>query len=171
MDSGFAAVLGAAVGSLATLGAAFITGRSQAKAQQKQWHRQQRRDACAVYLGALHARDIAMDGILDLLRRDAPVADIDDAVRRFVSLAREVHRAVEVVMLEGPAALAASAERVARASGDLSQVMRGMVNDAHAGDTTHRTENLARAARMEHALYQAVQDFRRKARDTITNTG
>ncbi|MEH0394215.1 hypothetical protein ACFY6Q_24825 [[Kitasatospora] papulosa] len=112
-----------------------------------------------------------MDGILDLLRRDAPVADIDDAVRRFVSLAREVHRAVEVVMLEGPAALAASAERVARASGDLSQVMRGMVDDAHAGDTTHRTEHLARAARMEHALYQAVQDFRRKARDTITNTG
>ncbi|WP_372351167.1 proline dehydrogenase [Streptomyces sp. KL116D] len=168
MDAGLAAVLGAGVGSLATLGAAFISGRSQAQAQHRQWRRQQRRDACAGYLSALHDRDIAMDYILAALRADEPaLSDVDDGVRRFVDLAREVHRSLEVVVLEGPAGLAAVADRVTRASHELAVVMRRMVDDAHAGERARRAEDLAVAAQREHLLYQTVQDFRRAARDTI----
>ncbi|MEU9453623.1 proline dehydrogenase [Streptomyces sp. NPDC048277] len=150
MDAGLAALLGAAVGSPATLGAALVNGRAQARAQHDQWRRQHRRDAYAGYLGALHDRDIAMDAVLDALRSDAPdLSDVDEKTRRFVALAREVHRAVEVVILEGPAALADVAERVTHASDDLSHVMRRTAEDTHAGDTARRTEDAALATERE----------------------
>jgi uncharacterized heparinase superfamily protein len=72
MDAGIAALLGAALGSLTTLGAAVVNGRAQARTQFAQWRRQHRRDAYAAYLGALHERDIAMDTVLEALRADAP---------------------------------------------------------------------------------------------------
>ncbi|TQE37513.1 proline dehydrogenase [Streptomyces ipomoeae] len=168
MDAGLAALLGAAVGSLATLGAAVVNGRSQAQTQHDQWHRQQRRDACAGYLSALHDRDIAMDAILEALREDEPdLLDVDEKIRHFIILAREVHRAVEVVILEGPASLEEAAERVTHASSDLSQVMRRMAENAHAGDTTRKAEDIALAAERERILYQAVKDFRLAARSTM----
>ncbi|EKX65372.1 hypothetical protein [Streptomyces ipomoeae] len=168
MDAGLAALLGAAVGSLATLGAAVVNGRAQAQTQHDQWHRQQRRDACAGYLSALHDRDIAMDAILEALRADEPdLSDVDEKIRRFITLAREVHRAVEVVILEGPASLEEAAERVTHASSDLSQVMRRMAENAHEGDTTRKAEDMALAAKRERVLYQAVKDFRLAARSTI----
>ncbi|GGN22241.1 proline dehydrogenase [Streptomyces fuscichromogenes] len=171
MDAGLAAVLGAAVGSLATLGAAVVNGRVQAQAQQEQWRRQQRRDACADYLSALHDRDIAMDAILDALRSDQPdLSDVDEKIRRFIGLAREVHRTAEIVILEGPASLANVAQRVTHASSDLAQVMRRMADDARAGDTTRKAEDTALAAERERTLYQAIKDFRLAARDTIDST-
>ncbi|GHE15395.1 proline dehydrogenase [Streptomyces alanosinicus] len=171
MDAGFAALLGAAVGSLATLGAAIVSGRAQARAQHDQWRRQHRRDAYAGYLSALHDRDIAMDAILDALRAGEPdLSDIDEKTRRFVTLAREVHRAAEVVILEGPVSVAAVAERVTHASSDLSHVMRRMTEDARAGDTTHKAEDTVLAAERERILYRTVQDFRLAARSTIGNT-
>lgn len=109
-----------------------------------------------------------MDDILAALRADEPtLSEVDDGVRRFVDLAREVHRALEVVILEGPGSLAAVADRVTRNSRELAEVMRRMVDDAHAGETARRAEDLAVAAQREHLLYQTVQDFRRAARDTI----
>ncbi|MEE1792799.1 hypothetical protein PUR28_18885 [Streptomyces sp. BE308] len=103
MDSGLAALLGAAVGSAATLGAAIVNGRAQARSQRAQWSRQHRRDAYAGYLSALHDRDIAMDAVLDALRSDQPdLPDVDEKAGRFITLARGVHRACEVVILEGP---------------------------------------------------------------------
>ncbi|MFJ7086388.1 hypothetical protein ACIQU8_24540 [Streptomyces griseus] len=51
MDSGLAALLGAAIGSVATLGAAMVNGGSQARSQHAQQSRQHRRDAYARYLG------------------------------------------------------------------------------------------------------------------------
>ncbi|MFJ7586326.1 proline dehydrogenase [Streptomyces sp. NPDC097617] len=168
MDSGLAALLGAAVGSVTTLGAAFVNGRAQARSQHGQWRRRHRRDACAAYLGAFHDRDVAMDAVLDALRADAPdLPDLDGRTGRFVSLAREVHRAAEVVILEGPAALAEVAGRVTQASGDLSHVVRRMAEDARAGDTTRKAEDTALAAERQHALYRAVQDFRLAARGAI----
>src|SRR5882757_3882662 len=117
MDAGLAALLGAAVGSVATLGTAIVSGRAQARAQHDQWRRQHRRDAYASYLSALHDRDIAMDAILDALRSDDPdLPDVDEKIRRFIALAREVHRASEVVILEGPASLVKVTERVTHAS-------------------------------------------------------
>ncbi|MEU0171341.1 proline dehydrogenase [Streptomyces iakyrus] len=171
MDAGLAALLGAAVGSLATLGAAIVNGRAQARSQHDQWRRQHRRDAYTSYLSALHDRDIAMDAILDALRSDDPdLPDVDEKIRRFITLAREVHRAVEVVILEGPAPLAEVAGRVAQASSDLSHVMRRMAENARAGDTTRRAEDTALAAERERILYQAVKDFRLAARSALGNT-
>ncbi|MFB7180390.1 proline dehydrogenase [Streptomyces sp. NPDC056257] len=171
MDSGLAALLGAAVGSATTLGAAIVNTRAQARSQHAQWSRQHRRDAYARYLSALHDRDLAMDAVLDALRSDEPdLPDIDEKTGRFVTLAREVHRACEVVILEGPSSLAEVAERVADASSDLSRIMRRMVENAHAGNTTHKAEDSALAAERERILYQAVKDFRLAARGVIGAT-
>ncbi|MCX4539250.1 proline dehydrogenase [Streptomyces sp. NBC_01565] len=171
MDSGLAALLGAAVGSATTLGAAIVNGRAQARSQHAQWSRQHRRDAYAGYLSALHNRDIARDAVLDALRSDRPdLPDIDEKTGRFITLAREVHRACEIVILEGPAPLAEVAERVTVASSDLSDVMRRMAENAHAGNTTHKAEDIALAAERERILYEAVKDFRLAARSTIGKT-
>lgn len=170
MDAGLAALLGATVGSLATLGAAIVNGRSQARAQQDQWRRQHRRDAYAGYLGTLHDRDIAMDSVLDALRAPDPdLPEVDEKVGHFIALAREVHRAAEVVALEGPDTVTAAADRVTHASQDLSHVMRRMVDDARAGDRTRRAEHRELATAREHDLYQAVQGFRHAARTAVGN--
>ncbi|MGQ4432796.1 proline dehydrogenase [Streptomyces sp. SAS_260] len=171
MDAGLAALLGAAVGSLTTLAAAVVSGRAQARAQHDQWRRQHRRDAYASYLSALHDRDIAMDAILEALRSDNPdLPDVDEKTRRFVALAREVHRAAEVVILEGPVSLTEVVSRITHASSDLSEVMRRMVESAHAGDNTRRAEDTALAAERERILYQAVKNFRLAARSVIDST-
>ncbi|WUH96272.1 hypothetical protein OHR68_22065 [Spirillospora sp. NBC_00431] len=170
MDAGLAALLGAALGSLTTLGAAVVNGRAQARAQLGQWRRQHRRDAYAAYLGALHDRDIAMDAVLAALRRDPPdLGDVDAKVRRFVDLARDVHRAMEIVIIEGPRPMADAAGRVQRASEELSEVMRRMVDDAHAAGTAPGRADDGAAAERERALYRAVTDFRAEARDTLGN--
>ncbi|BFP53155.1 hypothetical protein SCMC78_29620 [Streptomyces sp. CMC78] len=171
MDSGLAALLGAAIGSAATLGAAMVNGRSQARSQRAQQSRQHRRDAYARYLGALHDRDLAMDAVLAALRADHPdPAVIDELTDRFVALAREVHRCCETVILEGPASVAAVAERVTNASADLSYVMRRMAGDARAGDTTRRSADSALATEGERALYDTVKEFRLAARAAIGRT-
>ena len=172
MDAGLSALLGAAVGSLATLGAAFVGGRAQSRAQYEQWRRQHRRDAYVGYLGALHDRDIAMDAVLEALRPDEPdLADVDERVRAFIALAREVHRATEVVSLEGPLSMAEAAERVTHASRLLSETMRTMVERAHDGDTSRKAEDTALATARERALYSTVKEFRLAARGTIGGTG
>lgn len=172
MDSGLAALPGAAVGSATTLGAAIVDGRAQARSQHAQWNRQHRRDAyVGGYLSALHDRDIAMDAVLDALRPDRPdLPDVDDKTDRFIILAREVHRACEIVVLEGPATLAEVAQRITDASADLSRVMRRMAENAHEGNTAHKAEDTALAAERERTLYRAVKDFRLAARSTIGKT-
>ncbi|MFI7326156.1 proline dehydrogenase [Streptomyces rubiginosohelvolus] len=168
MDAGLAALLGAAVGSAATLGAAIVNGRAQARSQHAQQSRQHRRDAYARYLSALHDRDLAMDAVLDALRPDRPdLTTVEERTARFVTLAREVHRTCEVVILEGPATVAAVAERVTNASADLAYVMRTMAEDARAGDTARKAEHAALAAERERALYEAVKEFRLAARAAI----
>jgi hypothetical protein len=171
MDSGLAALLGAAIGSATTLGASIVNGRTQARSQHAQWSRQHRRDAYAGYLSALHDRDIAMDAVLEALRPDQPnLPDIDEKIGHFITLAREVHRTCEIVILEGPAPLAEVAGRVTAASSDLSHVMRRMAENAHAGNTTHKAEAIALADERERTLYEAVKDFRLAARSTLGKT-
>ncbi|MFD7258910.1 proline dehydrogenase [Streptomyces sp. NPDC059874] len=164
MDAGLTALLGAAVGSLTTLGTAMLTGRTAARSQHEQWRRQHRREAYANYLGALHDRDVALDAVLGALRPESPdLRDVDEKVERFVALARTVHRSAEIVHLEGPPPAAQAADHVARASEALSAVVRRMVEDARAGDTTRKPADTALAAEREHALWQAVKDFRAAA--------
>ncbi|MFI0987140.1 hypothetical protein [Streptomyces exfoliatus] len=109
-----------------------------------------------------------MDAVLDALCADQPdLPDVDEKIGRFITLAGEVHRAREIVILEGAAPLGEVAERVTHVSADLSHVMRRMAEDAHAGDTTHEAEDIALAAERERTLYQAVKDFRLAARSAI----
>ncbi|MFJ9940513.1 proline dehydrogenase [Streptomyces sp. A0592] len=172
MDAGLTALIGAAVGSIATLGSTMLTGRNTARAQVAQWRRQQRRDAYAGYLGALHDRDLAMDAVREALRPDRPdPSEVDARVERFVALARTVHRAAEVVHLEGPAAAVAAADDVARASEELSALVRRMVERARAGDTSGKAADTALAAECEHALYQAVKAFRGTAAAALGHPG
>ncbi|MES9507242.1 hypothetical protein ABWJ92_12645 [Streptomyces sp. NPDC000609] len=72
----------------------------------------------------------------------------------------------EVVIIEGPLAMVA-ADRIARAPGDLFDVMRRMVKNAHAGDASHKAADTALAAEREHVLYQAVKSFRSAVRDVL----
>ncbi|MFE3368163.1 hypothetical protein ACFXOK_00940 [Streptomyces sp. NPDC059173] len=72
-----------------------------------------------------------------------------------------------MVVLEGPASVAAVAERVANASADLSYVMRGMAEDARAGETARKAEHAALAAERERALYEVVREFRLAPRAAI----
>ncbi|MFG2779814.1 hypothetical protein ACGFY7_18425 [Streptomyces prunicolor] len=111
-----------------------------------------------------------MDAVLDALRADEPeLPDVDEKIRRFIALAREVHRAAEVVILEGPASLVKLAERVADASGGLSEVMRRMADKARAGDATRKAEGVALAAERERILYREVRAFRLAARGVVGN--
>ncbi|MEU6869845.1 proline dehydrogenase [Streptomyces sp. NPDC046751] len=139
-----------------------------ARSQYAQWRRQHRRDAYADYLSALRGRDLVMDAVFDALRPDRPdLRKVDEEVQRFVALAREVHRVAEIVIIEGPPAMVAAADRIGRASGELSDVMRRMVKNAHAGDGSHKAADTALATGREHAPYQAVKSFRSAARDVL----
>ncbi|MBK6016668.1 proline dehydrogenase [Streptomyces sp. MBT53] len=164
-------MLGAAVGSLATLGSAMVTGRAVARSQFDQWRRQHRRDAYANYLGAVYDRDVALDAVRDALRADRPdLRDVDEKMERFVAQARGVHRAAEVVILEGPPSVVEALYGVVHAANDLAEVVRRMVRDAHAEDTSRKTEDTALAAEREHLLYQAVKGLRAAATDVLGGT-
>ena len=113
-----------------------------------------------------------MDAGLAALRSDEPeLPHVDGEIHRFIALAREVHRAAEVVILEGPASLVSVAERVTDASTGLSEVMRRMADNAHAGDAARKAEDVALAVERERILYRAVGDgdFRLAARAVIGN--
>ncbi|MEV6507274.1 hypothetical protein AB0M61_14250 [Streptomyces sp. NPDC051642] len=111
-----------------------------------------------------------MDAVLDALRSDEPeLPCVDEEIRRFIALAREVHRAAEVVILEGPASLVKVTERVVDASSGLSEVMRRLADNARAGDVTRKAEDMALAAERERGLYQEVRAFRLAARGVIGN--
>ncbi|MHC3474807.1 proline dehydrogenase [Streptomyces sp. 7R007] len=172
MDAGLAALLGAAVGSLATLGSAMVTGRAAARSQFDQWRRQHRRVAYANYLGAVYDRDVALDAVRDALRAGRPdLRDVDEKVERFAAQARGVHRAAELVILEGPPSVVEALYGVVHAADDLAEVVRRMVRDAHAGDTSRKDGDTALAAEREHLLYQAVTGLRAAAADVLGDRG
>lgn len=92
-------------------------------------------------------------------------------MRRFVGLARDVHRAMEIVVIEGPPAMVDAADRMQRASEELSEVVRRMAGDAHAADTARKAADETAAAERERALYRTITGFRAEARDTLGNSG
>ncbi|MFE6778865.1 hypothetical protein [Streptomyces sp. NPDC057702] len=172
MDAGPAAVLGAAVGSLTTLGAATVGGRMAARSPGDRWRREHRGDAYANCLSASHDRDIAMDAIVDALRPPGPdLRDVDEKAQRFVALAREVHRTAEVVATEGPSAVVKAADQVTRASADLSEAMRRMMRDAHTGDAWRKAADVVLAAERGHVLYESVKGVRSAAKDVRDSSG
>ncbi|MFF4509176.1 proline dehydrogenase [Streptomyces sp. NPDC001401] len=172
MDAGLTALLGAAVGSLATLGSAMVTERAAARSQFSQWRRQHRRDAYANYLGAVYDRDVALDAVRDALRADRPdLRDVDEKMECFATQVRGVHRAAELVLLEGPPSVVNALYGVVHAADGLAEVMRRMVRDAHAEDTSHKAADTALAAEREHLLYEAVKGLRSAAADVLGDSG
>jgi hypothetical protein len=168
MDAGLTALLGAAVGSLATLGSAMVTGRAAARSQFDQWRRQHRRDAYANYLGAVYDRDVALDAVRDVLSADRPdLRDVDEKMERFATQGRGVHRVAEFVILEGPPSVVEALYRVVQAADDLADAIRRMVRDAHAGDNSRKAADTALAAEREDLLYQAVKGLRAAASDVL----
>ncbi|MFP3117718.1 proline dehydrogenase [Streptomyces sp. Iso 434] len=168
MDAGLAALLGAAAGSLATLGSAMVTGRATARLQFAQWRRQHRRNAYADYLAAVYDRDVALDAVRDELRNDRPdLQELDEMMKRFRAQVRNVHRAAEFVILEGPQPVEEALYRVVHAADDLAEVMGRMVRDAHAGDRSRKDADTELAAHREHLLYQSVKALRVAAADAL----
>ncbi|WNO74783.1 proline dehydrogenase [Streptomyces sp. AM8-1-1] len=168
MDAGLTALLGAAVGSLATLGSAIVTGRAAARTQFGQWRRQHRRDAYANYLGAVYDRDVALDAVRDALRADPPdLREVNEKMERFAVQVRGVHRAAEFVILEGPPSVVDALYSVVHAADDLAEVMRRMVRDANAGDTSRKLADIELAVEREHLLYEAVKGLRAAASDVL----
>ncbi|MGW4087143.1 proline dehydrogenase [Streptomyces sp. NPDC004822] len=168
MDAGTTALLGAAVGSLATLGAAVVTGRVAAHAQFAQGRRQHRRDAYANYLAAVYDRDVALDAVRDALRADRPdLRAVDARMEQFRSRARDVHRVAELVILEGPESVVRALYRAVHAADDVAEVVGRMVRDAHAGETSRKAADLALAAEREHPSYQSVKALRAAASDVL----
>ncbi|GLW45551.1 hypothetical protein Stsp02_12130 [Streptomyces sp. NBRC 14336] len=162
---------GAAVGSLATLGSAMVTGRAAARSQFAQWRRQHRRDAYANYLAAVYDRDIALDAVRDALRDDNPdLREVDERMELFRARARDVHRAAEFVVLEGPESVVEALYRAVHAAEGLAEVVRRMARDAHAGDASRKAADTALAAEREHLLYQAVKDLRTAAGNVLSGS-
>jgi hypothetical protein len=168
MDAGLAALLGAAVGSLATLGSAMVTGRAAARSQFAQSRRRHRRDAYVDYLTAVYDRDVALDAVREALRADRPdMGEVDERMERFRTQARAVHRAAESVVLEGPQSVAEALHRAVHAAEGLAEVVRRMVRDARSGDASRKEADAALAAEREHLLYQAVKGLRAAAADVL----
>ncbi|MFE9309160.1 hypothetical protein ACIQCF_14065 [Streptomyces sp. NPDC088353] len=61
--------------------------------------------------------------------------------------------------------------RAVHAADDLAEVVRRMVRDAHAGDTSRKAADTALAAEREHLLYQAVKGLRAAAADVLGEVG
>ncbi|WP_328673411.1 proline dehydrogenase [Streptomyces sp. NBC_00322] len=168
MDAGLTALFGAAVGSLATLGSAMVTGRAAARSQFGQWRRQHRRDAYANYLAAVYDRDVALDAVRDALGADQPdLREVDEKMERFAAQVRGVHRAAEFVILEGPASVVEALYRVVHSADDLAEVIRRMARDAREGDTSRKVADAALAAERDHPLHQAVKGLRTAAADVL----
>lgn len=117
VDTGDVALLGAAAGVGAALVgaggavlAARLTGRNQSKSQHVHWRRQVQRDAYVAFLGCFADFEGfgRAAGERRLTRRDIPPGSAD----QFRGLVHDIRKAVLVVELEGPPAVAESAKAV-----------------------------------------------------------
>ncbi|MEU8693643.1 hypothetical protein [Streptomyces sp. NPDC048665] len=95
------------------------------------------------------------------------IPQVDEKMERFDAQVRGVHRAAEFVILEGPPSVVEALYRAVHAADDLAEVMRRMVRDAHAGDTSRKAADTAPAAEREHLLYQALKGLRAAAPDVL----
>ncbi|MFJ8107972.1 hypothetical protein [Streptomyces sp. NPDC096132] len=97
--------------------------------------------------------------------------DVEEKMERFVAQVRGVRRAAELVLLEGPPSVVEALYGVVRAAADLAEVVRRMVRDAHAEDTSRKAEDIVLAAEREHLLYQAVKALRAAAAEVLGDSG
>ncbi|MGW6909237.1 hypothetical protein [Streptomyces sp. NPDC054940] len=112
-----------------------------------------------------------MDAVRDALRADRPdLRDVDEKMECFAAQARSVNRAAELVILEGLPSVVEALYGLVHAADDLAEVMRRMVRDAHAEDTSRKAADTALAAEREHLLYQAVKGLRAAAADVLGDT-
>ncbi|MFB7359408.1 proline dehydrogenase [Streptomyces gardneri] len=121
MDQGIAALAGAAIGIIGTLGAAHLTGR----AQRAQWRRQVRRDAYSVFISRYDAAVRAGQEAVFAIREDRFEDSINQA---FLGKVREARGALTPVQLEGPEALAWRAESATRQLDTWSYIVDRLIN-------------------------------------------
>ncbi|MGE7387829.1 hypothetical protein ACQKM2_20350 [Streptomyces sp. NPDC004126] len=171
MDSGVAAVIGAAVGVVGTALAAGVAGLSaqrQVKAEHRHWRRQLRRDAYSVFTAKADDLHRLLKEISTEL--SLPGADLN-AARERLAATREMLRggladAQATVEIEGPEKLARMAEELVRS---LSACVAALSADAlgqGAGDPSAADPQGARRRFLDHALSKRTQ-FVDQARRTI----
>ncbi|MGA4948601.1 hypothetical protein [Streptomyces lydicamycinicus] len=117
MDQGWAAVLGALVGALATGGGTFLTARSAERLHKRQARREAYtgflRDLNSLRLGAIGVRAL-LDALTDPANDDpAATTLIDERVEEIMSLENSLKNHVVAVSLEGPKRLAMNAQMAA----------------------------------------------------------
>jgi hypothetical protein len=74
---------------------------------------------------------------------------------------------VEVVIVEGPPVMVEAADRVIRASEDLSATVRRLVASVQEGADTDKASDLDRASQQERLLYRTVVELRTTASEVL----
>lgn len=177
MDQAWAAVVGAAIGSIGATGAAVVAGWSggrqasiQASSQKDQWRRQIRRDAYGALLRAgAEARDEL--GSLWSLLRDT---DRTRSPRWFTSrldeikpLVNAVRLATAVVFVEGPAPILDPARRVEEGIVLFHTAMLGVIKDLPGSAGKSTALYMAMCSEQRVSVRNSLIDFASVARMVI----
>lgn len=171
MDSGVAAVMGAAVGMVGTTLAAAVAGLSaqrQVRAEHRHWRRQLRRDAYSAFTARTDELRKVLKEINTALIRPGP--DLD-AVREALDVARgllhsELADAQATVEIEGPEKLARIAEELSRSLSACVAAISAASLGQGAGHTSVGTDPQGIRRFLDHASSKRAQ-FVEHARRTI----
>jgi hypothetical protein len=171
MDSGVAAIIGAAVGVVGTTLAAAVAGLSaqrQARAEHRHWRRQLRRDAYSAFT----ARADELRRVLKEIdtRLITPGADLD-VIRETLGVARGLLQggladALATVEIEGPEKLARMAEELSRSLSACIAAINAATLGRGAGSTPAAAEPQGVRGFLNHASSKRTQ-FVEHARRTI----
>ncbi|MGV9563932.1 hypothetical protein [Streptomyces sp. NPDC003480] len=164
MDQGLAAVLGAGVGVIGTLGTAFLTyvaTRQQGRVEHGQWLREQRQRAYEDFLIAYDRFTGAAIALEDALKRgqtEVPQdlsASFRDSLETFIS-------ARSRVAVTGPAFASQSAGKVAALLREVSTSLEAWLDDLLSGaDVSGRNAQLQELQqRVQYAYRDFVRDVR-----------
>lgn len=93
--------MGAAIGSVATLGTAYITGAAQDRLHERQWLRQVRREAYGAFLNATMERFEAGEAAAKAVAQNRH-DDSREHVHQARTRAAAMRRAAAIVAVEGP---------------------------------------------------------------------
>ena len=147
MDQGWAALLGAAIGVVGTTAASALTGRAgrrQVQAQQAgeyaRWRRQGQRDTYAAFLTAVeqvseHGHQLGVESL--------PIERVSRAIDELNERVDVVNRTLSMVIVEGPEAVARSAEALRGAScGVANSAMAILDRRRNGADVSHLCREL-----------------------------
>ncbi|MEU5402789.1 hypothetical protein ABZ348_26220 [Streptomyces sp. NPDC005963] len=170
MNAGEIALVGAVAGIVASVVgaggavvAARLTGRHQSRSQHAHWQRQVRRDAYAAFLDSVAQFNELRRSYREwsLLDQDIPTGTAD----RLRELIRGIEQALLIVELEGPAEVAAAADRVMRSIADWQA--SAIVSELRAARGVPPRDDLPSSDAMHHQVSQSVIAFKTAARAAL----